>query len=205
MARKAAKPTSKNKEFFEAIAMLEQERGIPADYLLEKVCSAIITSVRKEYGGEDVVFVDCNPEKSELRVYLRKTVVEVVENEFTELLPEEAKKYVDVGSMVTFSTPFERFGEEKAFMIGKAIESRLGCAALIELLRMLKSGMVLAIEPMICQGRRQVLLEDDGWTARTIDRKPAAHYELSVCVRNGKADILSTFDYIQQVLGDRFI
>ena len=69
----------------------------------------------------------------------------------------------------------------------------------------LKSGMVLAIEPMICQGRRQVLLEDDGWTARTIDRKPAAHYELSVCVRNGKADILSTFDYIQQVLGDRFI
>ncbi|MBQ5793538.1 MAG: hypothetical protein IIW17_05935 [Clostridia bacterium] len=55
---------------------------------------------------------------------------------------EEAKKYVDVGSMVTFSTPFERFGEEKAFMSGKAIESRLGCAALIELLRMLKSGMV---------------------------------------------------------------
>ncbi len=55
---------------------------------------------------------------------------------------EEAKKYVDVGSMVTFSTPFERFGEEKAFMSGKALESRLGCAALIEMLRMLKSGMV---------------------------------------------------------------
>ena len=55
---------------------------------------------------------------------------------------EEAKKYVDVGSMVTFSTPFERFGEENAFMSGKAIESRLGCAAMIELLRMLKSGMV---------------------------------------------------------------
>ena len=55
---------------------------------------------------------------------------------------EEAKRYVDVGSMVTFSTPFERFGEDKAFMSGKALESRLGCAALIELLRMLKSGMV---------------------------------------------------------------
>ena len=60
-------------------------------------------------------------------------------------------------------------------------------------------------EPMILMGRRNVLIEDDGWTARTCDRKPAAHYELSVCVRNGKADILSTFDYIQQVLGDRFI
>ncbi len=55
---------------------------------------------------------------------------------------EEAKKYVDVGSMATFSTPFDRFGEQKAFMSGKALESRLGCAALIELLRMLKSGMV---------------------------------------------------------------
>ena len=69
----------------------------------------------------------------------------------------------------------------------------------------LKSGMTLAIEPMICLGRRNVIIENDGWTARTADRKPAAHYEHSVCVRNGKADILSTFDYIQQVLGDRFI
>ncbi len=69
----------------------------------------------------------------------------------------------------------------------------------------LKSGMTLAIEPMINLGRRNVVIEEDGWTARTIDRKPSAHYELSVCVRNGKADILSTFDYIRQVLGDRFI
>ncbi len=69
----------------------------------------------------------------------------------------------------------------------------------------LKSGMTLAIEPMILMGRRNILIEDDGWTARTIDRMPAAHYELSVCVRNGKADILSTFEYIREVLGDRFI
>lgn len=69
----------------------------------------------------------------------------------------------------------------------------------------LKSGMTLAIEPMIAMGRRNVVIEDDGWTARTADRKPAAHYELSVCVRQGKADILSTFDYIQEVLGERFI
>ena len=69
----------------------------------------------------------------------------------------------------------------------------------------LKSGMTLAIEPMIMLGRRNIIIEDDGWTARTADRKPAAHYEHSVCVRNGKADILSTFDYIKEVLGDRFI
>ncbi|MBQ7191938.1 MAG: type I methionyl aminopeptidase [Paludibacteraceae bacterium] len=69
----------------------------------------------------------------------------------------------------------------------------------------LKSGMTIAIEPMIAMGRRNIIIEDDGWTARTADRKPAAHYELSVCVRQGKADILSTFDYIKEVLGERYI
>ncbi|MCI7575652.1 MAG: type I methionyl aminopeptidase [Bacteroidales bacterium] len=69
----------------------------------------------------------------------------------------------------------------------------------------LKSGMVLAIEPMICLGRRNLIFQNDGWTTRTVDRKPAAHYELSVAVRNGKADILSTFQYIEEVLKERFI
>ncbi len=67
----------------------------------------------------------------------------------------------------------------------------------------LKSGMTLAIEPMVLSGRRNIILEDDGWTARSADRKPTAHYELSVCVRNGKADVLSTFEYIEQVLGSK--
>lgn len=69
----------------------------------------------------------------------------------------------------------------------------------------LKSGMTIAIEPMVMSGRRNVIIEDDGWTARAADRKPAAHYEWSVCVRQGKADVLSTFKYIQEVLKDRFI
>ena len=46
MARKAAKPTNQNKEFFEAIAMLEQERGIPADYLLENVENVVVKTIR---------------------------------------------------------------------------------------------------------------------------------------------------------------
>ena len=55
---------------------------------------------------------------------------------------EEATKYVSVGSMATFDTPFERYGEDRAYMSAKALESRLGCAAQIELLRMLKSGRI---------------------------------------------------------------
>ena len=64
----------------------------------------------------------------------------------------------------------------------------------------LKTGMVLAIEPMINLGVKGVIQEKDGWTIRTADSKPSAHYEHNVAVRNGKADVLSTFDYIDEVL-----
>jgi methionyl aminopeptidase len=64
----------------------------------------------------------------------------------------------------------------------------------------LKVGMVLAIEPMINLGDRKVTQDKDGWTIRTADRKPSAHYEHDVVVRKGKAEILSTFNYIEEVL-----
>ncbi len=70
---------------------------------------------------------------------------------------------------------------------------------------MLKKGMCIAIEPMITQGDRQIVLEKDGWTVRTRDRKFAAHFEHTVAVGLGKADILSSFEYIEQVLGDKSI
>lgn len=66
---------------------------------------------------------------------------------------------------------------------------------------MLKSGMTIAIEPMINLGKRQLTFDKDGWTTRTIDRKISAHFEHSIAVRKGKADILSGFEYIEQVLG----
>ena len=64
----------------------------------------------------------------------------------------------------------------------------------------LKSGMVLAIEPMINLGRKEVKQDPDGWTIRTADSSPSAHYEHNVAVRNGKADVLSTFEYIEEIL-----
>lgn len=64
----------------------------------------------------------------------------------------------------------------------------------------LREGMVLAIEPMINMGTRQVIQESDGWTFRTVDRKPSAHFEHDVVVRKGKAELLSTFDYIEEVI-----
>lgn len=67
----------------------------------------------------------------------------------------------------------------------------------------LKSGMALAIEPMINLGSKEVVQENDGWTFRTQDRKPSAHFEHDVVVRPGKADILSTFKYIEEVLNKK--
>jgi methionyl aminopeptidase len=64
----------------------------------------------------------------------------------------------------------------------------------------LRSGQVICIEPMINMGKKEVKQEADGWTIKTIDGQPSAHFELAVAVNNGKADILSTFKYIEEVL-----
>lgn len=61
----------------------------------------------------------------------------------------------------------------------------------------LKEGMVLAIEPMINLGAKNVFTEDDGWTVRTKDGKPSVHFEHDVCVRKYKADILSDYSIIE--------
>lgn len=76
---------------------------------------------------------------------------------------------------------------------------RRGCGPL------LKNGMVIAIEPMINLGSRNIVIERDGWTTRTRDRRPSAHFEHTVAVREGKADILSSFKYIEEVLGEKSI
>lgn len=69
----------------------------------------------------------------------------------------------------------------------------------------LKTGMCLAIEPMITLGSRQLVMERDGWTVRTKDRKAAAHFEHTIAVGSCKAEILSTFSFIEEVLGDKAI
>ena len=77
---------------------------------------------------------------------------------------------------------------------------RRGCGPL------LKKGMCIAIEPMINLGSRNIVIERDGWTTRTRDRKPSAHFEHTVAIsQDGPADILSTFKYIDEVLGENHI
>ena len=62
----------------------------------------------------------------------------------------------------------------------------------------LREGLVLAIEPMINMGKKDVFTEEDGWTVRTKDGKPSVHFEHDVCVKKGKADILSDYSIIEK-------
>ncbi len=61
----------------------------------------------------------------------------------------------------------------------------------------LKEGLVIAIEPMINLGKRSIKVDDDGWTVYATDRLPSAHYEHCIVIRKGEAEILSTFEYIE--------
>jgi methionyl aminopeptidase len=67
---------------------------------------------------------------------------------------------------------------------------------------MLKASMCIAIEPMVTMGKREIYLDsNDRWTIRTRDGKPAAHFEHTVAVRKGKAEILSSFEEIETIEG----
>lgn len=64
----------------------------------------------------------------------------------------------------------------------------------------LQEGLVLAIEPMVNLGSKNIVQESDGWTIRTKDNKPSAHFEHTIVVRHNEAEILTTFKYIDKEL-----
>jgi methionyl aminopeptidase len=64
----------------------------------------------------------------------------------------------------------------------------------------MEKGLVICIEPMINLGKKETIQMPDGWTIKTADRKPSAHFEYAVAVNKGKADVLTTFEFIEEVL-----
>ncbi|MFW5872782.1 MAG: type I methionyl aminopeptidase [bacterium] len=68
---------------------------------------------------------------------------------------------------------------------------------------LLKKGMVICIEPMINMRKRHILTEKDGWTIRTVDKAVSAHYEHAVAIDKGQPIILSTFEYIEEVINKK--
>lgn len=102
-----------NKEFFEALAMLEKEKGIPADYLLSKIENAVKVAVRRDFGGKDNVACEIDPAKQTFNVYLHKKVVEEVTSPETEMLLNEAREYkpdAEIDDEVQIKLDTKKFG-----------------------------------------------------------------------------------------------
>ena len=102
-----------NKEFFEAVKALEKEKGIPAEYLYEKIQAAILVAVKKDYGGKDVISCEIDPEHDEMHVYLHKTVVEEVTDPDCEISLSDAAKYKEdaaLGDEICISLEAKDFG-----------------------------------------------------------------------------------------------
>ena len=81
-----------NKEFFVALDLLEKEKGIPKEYMMEKIEAALTSACKKEYGSSAMVRVNIDPVKEDVKVYLQKEVVEEVTNPQCQISLEEAKK-----------------------------------------------------------------------------------------------------------------
>ena len=178
--------------------------GIPNNIPLKEgdIVSIDIGTVKNEYNG-DSAYTYCVGEVSdEIKKLLRVT------RESLYIGIEQAKegnRIGDIGNAIR--TYCEKLGytvvrELVGHGIGRKMHEapevpnygRRGTGPLI------KNGMCIAIEPMINMGSKNVVFESDGWTVRTKDRKPSAHFEHTIAVRNGKADILSTFEFIKDNL-----
>ena len=123
MAKKVTKKVNNTneldgKEFFAAIAQIEKEKGIKPGYMLEKIAHALLTAYRRENEGvgENLV-IDANPETATVRVFLKKDIVEVVDNPGTEISLDEARlvlPHAQLGDVVRMEIKPKNFGRVAA-------------------------------------------------------------------------------------------
>ncbi len=102
-----------NKEFFEAVQMLETEKGISSEYIYDKIRAAIISATRNSYGNKDNVVCDINPEEKTMRVYVKINVVDEVLEPGAEMSLDEARNYdpnAMVGGIIELSLEPKKFG-----------------------------------------------------------------------------------------------
>lgn len=183
--------------------------GFPSNYALREgdIVSVDCGAIKDGFNG-DSTYTFCVGEVSEEVMRLLKTTKESLYVGIEHAVP--GNRIGDIGHAV------QEYCEKRGYsvvreMCGHGVGKRLhedpdvpnygrkGTGPLI------KNGMCIAIEPMINMGSKNIVIERDGWTTRTKDRKPSAHYEHSIAIHNGKPDILSSFKYVEEVLGDKSI
>ncbi len=183
--------------------------GFPSDYVLEEgdIISVDCGTLKNGFNG-DSAYTFCVGEVSEeVKALLRTT---------KESLYKGIEKAVAGNRIGDIGEAVQSYCEKRGYtvvreLVGHGIGRKMHEAPDVPnygrhgVGPLLKKGMCIAIEPMINMGSRNVVFEKDGWTVRTKDRKPSAHFEHTVAIRDGKADILSTFEYAEAVLGDKAI
>ena len=123
-------------EIFAALALLEKERNIPQDFMMDKIVQALTTAYKRDHEGVEYVYVDVNEEKKDLKMYVQKEVVEEVENPASQISLADARaisaKY-DIGMLVNFPVNNVEFGR---------IAAGNGKQVIIQGLREAERGMV---------------------------------------------------------------
>ena len=183
--------------------------GIPGDTVLKDgdIISVDCGTLMNGYCG-DSAYTFCVGEVAPEIIDLLKVTKEALYKGIE--MAVHGKRLGDIGYAVQQHCESHSYGVVREFVghgIGKNMHEdpqvpnygRRGTGTL------LKKGMCIAIEPMITLGDKKIGMEADRWTVRTMDRKCAAHFEHTVAVGLDKADILSSFEFIDQVLGDKAI
>ena len=156
--------------------------GFPSDYVLKEgdIVSVDCGTLYKGYNGDSAYTFPVGEVDAETRKLLDVTKASLYKGIEAAVA---GNRTGDIGHAV------QSYCESFGFSVVRELEGH-GAR--------LPEGLVICIEPMICAGGRGVYLAKNGWAVHTADHKKAAHYELTVVVRKGKAEQLSTFDYIEK-------
>lgn len=177
--------------------------GIPSDYVLKDgdIISVDCGTYMEGYYGDTAYTFPVGEVSEEVMNLLRTTkesLFKGIENAV------EGKRVGDIGNAVQVHAENAGYSVVRE-MVGHGLGKNMHEAPEVPNYGkrgrgvLLKKGLVLCIEPMINMGGKHIKQDNDGWTIRTTDGKPSAHYELAVVVDKGKAEILSTFDYIEEI------
>ncbi len=176
--------------------------GFPSDYVLKEgdIVTADIGTLYKGYNGDSAYTFPVGEIDARTRKLLDVTKASLYKGIEAAV---EGNRVGDIGYAV--QTYVESFGfsvvrELEGHGIGKGMHENPGVPNFGKRGKGVKliDGMTICIEPMVNAGVKSVYLDRNGWAVHTSDHKNAAHYELTVVVRKGRAEQLSTFDYIEK-------
>ena len=179
--------------------------GIPSNYALKEgdVVSIDCGVVKNGFNGDSAYTFEVGEVAPEVKMLL-KTTKESLYIGIEQAV--EGKRIGDISNAIQTYCEHRNYSVVRELCghgVGKHLHEdpevpnygRRGCGPL------LKNGMVIAIEPMINLGSRNIVIEKDGGTTRTKDRKPSAHFEHTIAVRENGPDVLSSFRYVEEALG----